>query len=381
MRTIALDLSATAIEWAEAKDKEIVNGGRVPSLQELAAVLGEEPVRVAFEACRESWHVFATLEGWGHEPLMVDTTRVRQLGVGHHGRKNDRLDSEALALALDADRIPEAHVLSAHGHALRELQEMHRALTDTRKRLITHVRGLLKGRGIAVPSCSTDRFVSNMAEAEMPAGLRLLVEPLVQTLRALEPQLAAVDLKLSQVLLETEQRQQVVTRLATVSGVSLLVAAAFISVIDNPHRFERAGQVSSYLGLCPRENTTGYRQRLGAITKHGNGYARWMLVQASWAILRSRDTADPLVRWAHKTRRRRGAMKAAVAVARRLCRILWAMWRDGTCYDPAAFTHVLAPRTREQDARRDLTLKRAESKLHAQRRRFVRAAERAAQCV
>jgi hypothetical protein len=170
----------------------------------------------------------------------------------------------------------------------------------------------------------------------------------------------------------------------------LLVAAAFISVIDEPSRFERASRVSSYLGLCPRENTTGYRQQLGRITKHGNSYARWMLVQAAWAVVRSNDMTDPLVRWARKLKQRRGGMRTAVAVARRLSRILWALWRHGGVYDPASLAQASArgradQAQQAQDEEQQLqhavkiaqTRKRAEQKLGKKHRNLQRQLERA----
>lgn len=389
MRSVALDLSATAIEWAEAADGEVVNQGKVGSLGELQVILGDDPARVAFEACRESWYVHAVLEGWGHQPVMLDTTRIAMVGVGHHGRKNDRLDAEAMALALDRGIVPEAHVLSTEAHELRELQEMHRALTDTRKRLVTHVRGILRGRGIKAPSCGTEKFAANMTEAELPPALHELVQPLLQTLQALEPQLAEVDLRLAEALTATAERSEVATRLSSMTGVSLIVAGAYISVIDDPNRFDSPGQVSSYLGLCPREKTTGYRQKMGSITKHGNGYARAMLLQGAWAVIRSRDTSDPLVRWAHRKRQQRGSMRAAVAVARRMSRILWAMWHKGTVYDPAHLASASARGKRdeakqagheqqalEQASKQAVSRKRGEEKLRRQRRKLQRAAAR-----
>ena len=84
------------------------------SLSQLASRLGAgtEPAVVAFEACREGWYVHDKLREWGHDPRMLDTTRVRQMGVGQHGRKNNPIDAEAIAMALDGGRIAEAHVLS-----------------------------------------------------------------------------------------------------------------------------------------------------------------------------------------------------------------------------------------------------------------------------
>src|SRR5215468_10302672 len=135
-------------------------------------------------------------------------------------------------------------------------------------------------------------------------------------------------------------REPVVQQLCTAPGVSLIVAAAFVSVIDQARRFNNAHQVESYLGLVPSEDTTGGRQRLGRITKAGNPYLRALLVQAAWSVLRQRNADDPLKRWGEAIVARRGKPIAAVAIARRLAGVLWAMWRKGTVYDPALIGHA-----------------------------------------
>jgi transposase len=365
MRTIALDLGKLAIDWCEVKDGLVIGRGRVRSLEHLAPQLGEGTgaAVVGFEACRDSRHVHDVLTSWGQTPRVFDTTRVRRLGVGEHGRKNDRLDAERLAIALERNHAAFAHVLGDDARQLRELQEMHRALVHARKRAITHVRGILQGRGIRLPTCAAEHFAGNVENAELPEALKALVEPLLSPLQSIEPELAKVDLRIQ--ALCAQQQDPVIERLASVPGVSLLVAAAFISAVDAPERFDKASQVSSYLGLCPREESTGGRHKLGSITKQGNAYARAMLVQAAWCVVRSRDSKDTLVRWAHRTAERRGRMRAAVAVARRLSRILWSLWRNGCYYDrsetsPAAA--ALAKPVQEQ------ARKRGELKLARQKR-------------
>jgi transposase len=335
MRTVALDLGKRSIDWCEVKDGRVVGRGRVRGLEALVATIGPGMPKavVGFEACRESRHVHDVIASWGHEPRVFDTTRVRRcVGIGEHGKKNDRIDSERLARALERDHAAMAHVLGDDARELRELQEMHRALVYARKRAVTHIRGILRGRGVDVASCAIEDFVRNVRKASLPEPLQALVEPLLRQLDVIDPELAVVDLRLQEVCMR--QRDPVIERLASTPGVSLLVAAAFISTIDEPTRFKNASQVASYLGLCPAEESTGGRRKLGEITKQGNAYARSLLVQAAWCVLRSRDTKDPLVHWAHRTALRRGRMRAAVAVARRLARILWALWRHGVYYDP-----------------------------------------------
>jgi transposase len=336
MRTIALDLGKASIDWCEVEQGKVIGRGRVQDLQGLQPILNRESgaVRVGFEACREALHAHDVMSSWGHVPYVFDTTCVRSFaGIGQHGRKNDRIDAERLALALERDHAKFSHVLGQDARRLRELQEQHRALVETRKRLVIHVRGILRGRGVDLPSCAIESFVSNLRKAQREGTVTTSwVDPLLTPLEALEPEIAKVDLQIHELC--THQKDPVIERLASVPGVSLLVAASFISVIDKADRFDNASQVSSYLGLCPGENSTGGRRKLGSITKQGNPYARGLLVQAAWCILRSRDTKDQLVRWAHKTSQRRGRMRAAVAVARRLSRILYSLWKHGTYYDP-----------------------------------------------
>src|SRR5205823_3877768 len=127
-----------------------------------------------------------------------------------------------------------------------------------------------------------------------------------------------------------------VRRLCTVPGVGPVTAVAYVATIDHPHRFPHARQVAGYLGLVPRERSSGEQQRRGPITKAGNTRVRWLLVEAAWTILRTRTPrTEPLRAWAEQITCRRGKPIAAVALARRLARLLYAMWRDGTDYQPA----------------------------------------------
>jgi transposase len=368
-----LDLGKRSIDWCEVSEGAVVGRGRVSNIAELESVVGPQtaPARVGWEACREARHVHDVMRRWGHEPHVFDTTRVRRFaGIGEHGRKNDRIDAEKLALALERGHAPRAHVLSDDARRLRELQELHRALVHGRKRAVVHARGLLQGRGIALASCDIEHFTAHVRKAGLPAETLCIIEPLLAPIEAMQVEIARVDLQIHELC--TQQKDPVVERLASVPGVSLLVAAAFISAIDDPARFRSAGQVSSYLGLCPREESTGGRHKLGSITKQGNAYARSMLVQSAWCVLRSRDTKDPLVRWAHQLSQKRGRMRAAVAVARRLARVLWALWQHGTFYDRhEARKFVLDADERQKAVAR--ARKQGELKLSRQRRACERA--------
>jgi transposase len=334
MRSVALDLGSKKIAFCEVSNGKVVGRAMVPRLEALMDFLGPHtaPATVAIEACREAWAIHDQLTAWGHTVLLVDTTRVKQLGIGQHGRKNDRIDAEVLARAVEKGLIPRAHLLSPARRQLRALLSVRRALVETRAQYITTIRGLARSQGKKIPTCKTGVFVTRFNEADLGEPLQALCGPLLGTLQAVDQELAKNELAV-QTYAETDGMLRF---LMTAPGVSVVVAAMFISVIDDAHRFRHAHQVQSYIGLVPLEDTTGGgdKRRLGSITKQGNGYLRSLLIQSGWSILRS-PHADPLKAWglAIAERRKRKSI-AAVALARRLAGLLWAMWRDGTVYDP-----------------------------------------------
>jgi transposase len=295
---------------------------------------------------------------------LVDTTRSRQIGIGHHGRKTDRLDADRLALALEQGRLPAAHLLSPERQEMRHHLGVRRMLVESRAQAVTTVRGIVRAHGERVPSCDVEVFVTTVRKASLSEATRMLIGPAVAVIETLDAQLAVVERKLEQLC----AREPVVQQLCTAPGVSLIVATGFVSVIDDAHRFTHAHQVESYLGLVPSEDTTGGKQRLGRITKAGNPYVRSLLVQAAWCVLRQRNPNDPLKQWGEAIAARRGKRIAVIAVARRLAGVLWAMWRKNTVYDPELVGRPSAPRLNAQsDATRAEAMQRAAKKLNHRR--------------
>ncbi len=331
MRKVALDLAARKIAYCEVANEQVLERRTVSSIGRLEDLLGPDspPARVAIEACREAWHVHARLTGWGNEVLLVDTTRVRQLGVGQHGRKTDRIDAEVLALAVERNQIPTAHLLSPERQQLRMQLSVRRALVTTRAEYVTTVRGLVRAAGGKLPTCDTDRFVDRVREAKLEHGINELVAPLLDVLDQLNTKLAELEQQLEQKCAD----DPVITLLMTAPYIGVVTAGAFVSVIDDAHRFSDSRKVGAYLGIVPSEKSSGNRRRLGSITKKGNGYLRSLLVEVSWSMMR-RKSDDPLTCWAQAVAKRRGKRIAVVALARRLAAVLWAMWRDDTVYDP-----------------------------------------------
>jgi transposase len=336
MRSVGLDLGKKEVSYCEVGDGKVICRRTVGSLTDLEDLLGAEApkAKVAIEACREAWHVYDKLRKNGHDVVIVDTTVVKRLGIGRHGRKNDRIDAELLARAVEEGRIPKAHVLSPHRRLLRQKLNARRTIVESRASFITSVRGIVRAAGEHLRLGDAEHFRETLAKTTLTSETRTAIGPLVVIIKTLDEQLSVVEGELETLAAE----EPMIAMLTSVHGVNLIVAAVFVSVIDEAKRFASAHQVGSYIGLAPREHTSGgsENRKLGSITKCGNPYARAMLVQAAWCILRYRGKEkDPLTEWGRRVAARRGNRIAVVALARRLAGVLWAMWRDRTPYDPA----------------------------------------------
>jgi len=328
-RYVGLDIG-NSTEVCELKGGQVVLRTQVKDDDGLERLLGPETdrARVVLEAGRQSWYLYDLLSDWGHQVWVVDTTRVRQMGIGYHGRKNDRIDAEKLARAGQAGQVPKAWVLTHASQKLRHLMSLRRMLVGTRSQYVIAIRSTLRSLGYRVPTCATSAFARKLKEMQLPEEARALVRPLAELLDHLQPQIELVDTQVDEYCTPSP----IIALLSSVPGVGRIVAAVYMSVIDQPLRFRNAHQVQSYLGLVPSEMTSG-RRKMGSITKHGNSEARAMLVEAAWGVMHQRRS-DPLKTWAMALARKKGTKVAAVALARRLAGILWAMWRDGTAYDP-----------------------------------------------
>ena len=136
----------------------------------------------------------------------------------------------------------------------------------------------------------------------------------------------------------------VVARLTTLPGIGPITASAYVAALDDAARFGGAAQVASDLGLVPREYSSGEQHRRGRVLRSAHPYVQALLVQAAWRIVRVKDPRTAALRtWADAIARRRGKKIAMVALARRLARLLFAMWRDEVAYDPARIRS--SPRT------------------------------------
>jgi len=241
--------------------------------------------------------------------------------------KTDRRDVAALAEANRRGWYRAAHRTSAAQRCTRQVLRARRQIVQMRSGAVALVRALLKQDGDRLPRCSAERVPVRLARLELPATRRAILEPLVQMIETATEQIATLDAQLE----ARAAADPIVQRLRTVPGVGLVVALTFRAQLDEIDRFRHAGQVSAAIGLVPREHSSAERRQRGHITKIGSRELRSLLVQAAWACWRSKQSAT-LRAWAEQLAARRGRRIAVVGLARRLSRVLYALWRDGTTF-------------------------------------------------
>jgi len=300
--------------------------------ERFAAALGGRPrARILIEASTESEWAARCLEQLGHEVIVADPNYAPMYGQRSRKVKTDRRDARALAEACRLGAYRPAHRTSDAQRHVRTQVMVREALVQTRSRYISLVGALLRREGARLGSGGAAAFPMRVARLQLPETLQQEIAPLQVMLKILNTRIQYADAQLEN-LVASDPRAQ---RLCTVPGVGPVTAATFVATVDRVERFAGAHQLEAYLGLVPRERSSGEKQCRGRITKAGNGRARWLLVEAAWSILRYKKPETLALRlWADRIAARRGKFRAAVALARRLAGILYAMLRDGTVYQP-----------------------------------------------
>jgi transposase len=328
---IDLHLRYSEIRVVDAEGRVVREKRVVTSRATLTAAFAElGAMRVLLETGTESEWVAQALEAAGHEVVVADPNYAPMYGEVRRRVKTDRRDVAALAEANRRGWYRPTHRRSPQQRLVQQILRSRRQLVAMRTGTISVLRALLRQEGFRLPSGSAAQVSARLARLTLPEALATTLAPLRQIIEALTGELATIEARLAPLA----QADRVVTQLQTVPGVGPVVALTFRATLDDVARFRDAGQVSAFVGLVPREDSSAERRHRGHITKAGSGELRSLLIQAAWACWKSTGSGT-LRAWAEQLAARRGRRIAVVALARRLSRILYAVWRDGSAFEGA----------------------------------------------
>jgi transposase len=216
----------------------------------------------------------------------------------------------------------------------RALHRVRQGFVEERTALINRLRGLLAEFGLVFAQRRGGLRAIPSAMEELPALAKRAMDDLLDHLRALNERIAAYDLEFKHLALQDEAAK----RIMTIPGVGPITALGIVATLGDAREFKNGRQLAAWLGLTPKQHSSGGKARLGGVTKHGDGYLRTLLVQGARAAMIHVSRAQPtrLSRWATRLVERRGYHKANIALAAKNARIIWAILVRGGEFEPKA---------------------------------------------
>lgn len=339
VKRIGLDLAKNEIELVAVDEHErAVTRKRLKRGKLLDYLARLEPTVVAMEACAGAHDWARKLSALGHEPRLM---APRFVAPYRKNDKNDRNDAEAICEAAGRPNMRYVPVKSAEQQAVLSLHRSRELVVRQRTALINHLRGALAEFGVVVAQGAwrLRRALPEIledAENGLPDLFRELLAEHYARLRALDDQIAAYDARIAALAREMEPAQ----RLMTVEGVGPVVATAVVAAVGDARVFANGRQFSAWLGIVPRQYSSGPKVRHGRITKRGDRYLRKQLIHGARAAIRQlRHQDSRRGRWVRELEQRRGFNKAVVALAAKNARLIWALLAKETSYRPEAAAH------------------------------------------
>lgn len=287
---------------------------------------------IALEACSGAHYWAREFAKQGHQVRLVAAQHVKPFV---RTNKNDRNDAQAIT---EASQRPNIHFVPVKNIERQDIQSVHRirerVMTD-RIALTNEIRGLLHEYGFVFPltiGVLKKGMVKLFENEGLTALFRRLVRRTYDRLIFLEGELKYLDEELAEIF----ESNEVCRRLEKIEGVGRMTATAIYAAVSDPNAYKCGRQFSAWLGLVPKQNSSGNTVRLGGISKRGDVYLRTLLIHGGRSVVRwSLKKKDKRSVWALEKRTSRGINKACVAVANKNARIIWALLAKGTEYKQA----------------------------------------------
>jgi transposase len=288
------------------------------------------PCLVGLEACASSHYWAREIAALGHEVRMMPARYVKAYVKRN---KNDAADAEAICEAVTRPSMRFVAVKSAEQQSVLMLHRTRELLVKQRTMLVNAIRAHMAEFGIVarVGLPQVKELIAVIADPEderIPPLARTCLKGLVVQLMSLEREIIAAERR----IWAWHRSSELSRRVETIPGIGPITASALAASITDPHVFKSGRGMAAWIGLVPKEDSTGGKQRLGRISKQGDHYLRWLLVAGAMTVIRHakrRGTTNP---WLAELIASKPTKVAAVALANKMARIAWALLRHGGTY-------------------------------------------------
>lgn len=296
-----------------------------------------DPALIGMEASCGSHHLARDLIAQGHDARLMSAKFVRPYLKGN---KNDYLDAEAIAEAVQRPTMRFVPVKTSEQLDLQAIHRIRSGLISRRTGVINQIRSFLQDRGITVPAgpaVLARKLPEILADAEgrLMSGMKRLLALLQQQWLTINAQVAELEAELRDIA----ESDDGCKRLTSIPGIGAVTATAIVAAIGDGRMFKSGRDFAAWLGLVPRQHSTGGRSTLLGISKRGNSYIRTLLIHGSRCMLRFfKKPTTAVGLWVTQLRGRTHANVAAVALANKQARAAWAVLTQGTFYEARPMT-------------------------------------------
>jgi transposase len=326
---IAVDLAKNVFEIAVSRQPgKVAERHRLSRARFLRFFAERQPAVVLLEATGSAHYWGRELSQLGHQAVLLPPRAVQRY---RDGNKSDRTDTKAMLEASRNEAIRPVPLKSVAQQTMTSLHRLRSAWMATRTARVNNLRGLLRELGLVIPLGAnkvlpTIRALVCDVDSTIPEALRPLLTEACEEIDQLQRRIRSAERQLEALAKGIPP----VRYLRSIPGIGLLTATALVAFVGDVRRFPTARHFASYLGLTPRERSSGDQRRLGRISKRGDSYLRMLLTHGARAVLRAARVAKAPTRlhaWALAVQQRRNHNVAAIALANKLARIAWAVWR------------------------------------------------------
>lgn len=333
LTTIGIDLAKNVfqVHGVDEKGKAVLKK-QLKRTQMLAFFANLTPCRIGMEACGSAHYWARKLQALGHTVQLIAPQYVKPFVKRN---KNDAADAEAICEAMMRPNMPAVPIKNASQQAILSVHRARQGFVKARTAQANQIRGLLAEYGIAiakgighipkrVPEILED------GENDLPGSFRLLIERLLDHLKELDRQVGELEVQIQLWHRDNSASQ----KLAKIPGVGPITASAMAASIGDARNFKSGRQLAAWLGIVPRQHSTGGKSTLLGISKRGDTYLRTLLIHGARAVIRvseRKPNADP---WLKNLLARRNKNVAAVALANKNVRTIWALLAHDRDYEP-----------------------------------------------